>query len=104
MFALDPQALHRFRFALVHHLLKHKASTYNEESAHKLTVQTAEKTLLQKVEHTTIPVDPLFYEDDTLQEFVGEIKNLNSDKSPGDDGITNRMIPGRRPEVYKDLV
>jgi len=27
-----------------------------------------------------------------LQELVGEIKNLNSDKSSGDDGITNRMI------------
>jgi len=27
---LDPQAWHRFRFALGHHLLKHKASPYNE--------------------------------------------------------------------------
>jgi len=31
---LDPQAWHRFRYALGHHLLRHKASPYNEEAAH----------------------------------------------------------------------
>jgi len=34
---LDPQAWHWFRFAVGHHLLKHKASPYNEEGAHKST-------------------------------------------------------------------
>ena len=78
---LVPQAWHRFRFALRHHLLRHKASPYNEEAAHKLTVHSAVTALLHKVEHPTLPVDPLFYEDITLQELqvVGETKNLNSD-------------------------
>jgi len=89
---LDPQAWHRFRFALGHHLVKHNASPYNEEAAHKLTVHSAVTALFHKVEHPTLPVDPLFCEDITLQELVGEIKNFNSDKSPGDDGIANRMI------------
>jgi len=60
---LDPQAWRRFRFALGHHLLRHKASPYNEEAAHKLTVHSAVTALLHKVEHP----DPLFYEDITLQ-------------------------------------
>jgi hypothetical protein len=53
---------------------------------------------LHKVEHPTLPVDPLFYEDITLHKLAGEIKNLNSDKSPGDDGITNRMIQAAGPK------
>ena len=68
---LDPQERHRFRFALGHHLLKNKVSPYNEEAAHKLTVHTAVAALLHKVEHPTLPVDPLFYEDITRQELVG---------------------------------
>jgi len=91
-FTLDPHAWHCFKFVLGYHLLKHKVSPYNEEAAHKLNVHTAVTALLHKVEHPTLPVDSLFYENITLQEIVGEIKNLNSDKSLGDDGITNRMI------------
>jgi len=34
---LDPQAWHRFRYALGHHLLKHKSSPYNEAAAHKVS-------------------------------------------------------------------
>jgi hypothetical protein len=75
---LDPQAWHRFRFALGHHLLKHKALPYNEEAAHKLSVHTAVTALLHKVEHPTLPVDPLFYEDITLRELAAETKNLTS--------------------------
>ena len=41
---LDPQAWHRFRFALGHHLLRHKASLYNEEAAHKLTDRSNSST------------------------------------------------------------
>jgi len=103
-FTLDPQAWHRVRFALGHHLLKHKASPYNEEAAHKLTVHSAVTALLHKVEHPTLPLDPLFYEYITLQEFIGEIQNLDSDKSPGDDGITNRMIQAAGLKFKKDLV
>jgi len=57
---LDPQAWHRFRYALGHHLLKHKASPYNQKASHKLTVHTAVTALLHKVEHPTLPEDPLF--------------------------------------------
>jgi len=46
---------------------------------HKLTVHTAVTALLHKVEHPTLLVDPLFYEDVSLQELIGAIKNLNSD-------------------------
>jgi len=34
---LDPQAWHRFRYALGHHLLNHKSSPYNEAAAQKLS-------------------------------------------------------------------
>ena len=95
---LDPQAGHGFRHALGHHLLRHKASPYNEEAAQKVTVHFAVRQLLHKVENPTLPVDPLFYEDITLHELADEIKNLNSDKSPGDDGITNRMIQAAGPK------
>jgi len=93
----DPLAWHRFRYALGHHLLRH--SPYNEEAAQKVTVHFAVCALLHKVEHPTLPVDPLFYEDITLHKLAGasEIKNLNSDKSPGDDEITNRMIQAAGP-------
>ena len=101
---LDPQAWHRFRFALGHHLLKHKASPFNGEAAHKLSVHTAVTALLHKVEHPTLPVDHLFYEDITLQELVGEVKNLNSDKSPGDNGITNRMIQAAGPKLIRSCM
>ena len=62
-----------------------------------MTVHTAVTALLHKLEHPTLP-DPLFYEDITLHELAGEIKNLNSDKSPRDDGITNQMIQAAGPK------
>jgi len=88
----NPQAWHCFTYALRHHLLKHKSSPYNEAAAHKLSVHSAVRALLRKVEHIILPVDPLFHEEITRQELAAEIKKLNSDKSPGDDGITNRMF------------
>ena len=60
------------------------------------------RALLHKVEHPTLPVDLLYYEDITLHELAAGIKNLNSDKSPGDDGITNHMIQAAGP-TYTDL-
>jgi len=56
------------------------------------------RELLHKVEHPTLPVDPLFYEDIALHELDAEIKNLNSEKSLGDDGITNCMIQAAGPK------
>jgi len=46
---LDPQAWHRFRYALGHHLLKLKSSPYDEAAAHKLSVHSTVRALLQKV-------------------------------------------------------
>jgi len=56
------------------------------------------REILHKIEHPTLPVDPLFYEDITLHELAGEIKNLNSDKSPEYDGIKNCMIQAAGPK------
>ena len=36
------------------------------------------REFLHKVEHPTLPVDPLFYEDITLRELAAETKNLTS--------------------------
>ena len=88
--ALDPQAWHRFRYTLGHHLLKHAQSPYDEAAAHR--IMTSEKQTLHKVEHPILPINPLFHQDIEPQELKNEIKKLNSDKYPGDDGITNRMI------------
>jgi len=97
----DPQAWHRFRYAPGHHLLKHKSSPYNEAVAHKLSVHSAVRALLRKVEHPILPVDPLFHEEIIRQELAAEIQKLDFDKSPGDDGITNRMIQAAGPQFQQ---
>ena len=48
LLTLDPQAWHRFRYALGHHLLKHAQSPYDEAAAHRVT--TSEKQTLYQVE------------------------------------------------------
>jgi hypothetical protein len=98
---LDPQAWHRFRYALGHHLLKHAQSPYNEAAAHRVT--TSENQTLHKVDHPTLPIDPLFHKEIELHELKDEIKKLNSDKSPGDDGITNRMLQAGGPKFQEIL-
>ena len=44
------------------------------------------------MEHPTLLTDPLFHKIIDLPELKRETKNLNPDKSPGDDGVSNRMI------------
>jgi len=78
----DPQAWHRFRYALEHHLLKHRSSPYNEAAAQKLSVRLAVRALLHKVEHPILPVDPLFHETITTQELAAEIKKTESRQIP----------------------
>jgi len=56
----DPPTWHRFRYALGHHLLKHKSSPYNEAAAQKIAMHSAARALLYKVEYPILPVDPLF--------------------------------------------
>jgi len=97
----DPQAWHRFRYALGHHLLRHAQSPYDEAAAYRVT--TSEKQTLHQVEHPILPIDPLFHKDIEAQELQNEIKKLNSDKSPGDDGITNCMIQAGGPKFEEIL-
>ena len=99
----DPQTWHRFRYALGHHLLKHKSSPYNEAAAQKIAMHSAARALLYKVEYPILPVDPLFQQEITRQEVVSEIKKLNSDKSPGEVGITNRMLQVAGPK-FQELI
>jgi len=98
---LDPQAWHRFRYALGHQLLQHAQSPYDQAAAHRVT--TSEKQTLHKVEHPIIPIDPLFHQDIEPQELNNGIKKLNSDKSPEDDGITNRMIQAGGP-IFQEIL
>jgi len=70
--------------------LQHAQSPYDQAAAHRVT--PSEKQTLQRVEHPILPIDPLFHQDIEPQELNNEIKKLNTEKSPGDDGITNCMI------------
>ena len=42
----------------------------------------------------TAPIDPLFVDSFHLKETQDAMRALNKDKSPGPDGITNRMLAG----------
>jgi len=84
-----------------YHLLKHEQSLYDEAAAHRVT--TSGKQTLHKVEHPILPIDPLFHQDIEAQESKNDIKKLNSDKSPRDDGITNRMIQAGGPKFEEIL-
>jgi len=81
--------------------LKHAQSPYDEAAAHRVT--TSEKQTLHQVEHPILPIDLLFHTDIEPQELHDEIKKLNSDTSPGDDGITNRMIQAGGPKFEEIL-
>ena len=76
--------------------MKHAQSPYDEAAAHRVT--TSQKQTLYQVEHPILPINPLFHTDIEPRELQNEIKKLNSDKSPGDDGITNRMIQAGGPK------
>jgi len=81
--------------------LKHAQSPYDEAAAHRVT--TSEKQTIYQVEHHILPIDPLFHTEIEPQELQNEIKKLNSDKSPGDDGITNCMIQAGGPKFEEIL-
>jgi len=57
------------------------------------------------VEHPILPIDLLFHQDiaSDPQELKDEIKKLTSDKSPGDNSITNRMIQAGGPKFQHFL-
>ena len=98
---LNPPTWHRFRYALGHHLLKHAQTPCDEASAHIVT--TGEKQKLPKVEQPILRIDPLFHQDIEPHELMNDINKLNSDKSPRDDGFTNRMIQAGGPKFEEIL-
>ena len=57
------------------------------------------------MEHPILPIDLLFHQDiaSDPQELKDEIKKLTSDKSPGDNSITNRMIQAGGPKFQEIL-
>jgi len=81
--------------------LKHAQSLYDEAAAHRVT--TSGKQTLHKVEHPILPIDPLFHQDIEPHELMNDINKLNSDKSPRDDGFTNRMIQAGGPKFEEIL-
>ena len=86
----NPSAWHRFRYALGHHLFGHPRSPYDEQAARIAHSQVP--TLLRSIQSPTSTPDPLFTSPLSEQELEDEIKKLPPDKSPGEDGVTNRMI------------
>jgi len=99
---LDPQAWQRFRCALGHHLLRQKASPYNEEAAEKLSVYFAVRVLLHKVEHPTLPVDLILRGYYTTR-TCGRNQKHEFGQIPGRWWNHKPHDPGNRPKVYKAL-
>ena len=46
----------------------------------------------RSIRHPTFPPDPLFADTITPDEVSTVLKDLNPDKAPGEDGVTNRML------------
>jgi len=87
---LNPLNWHCFRFALGHHLFKHKLSPYDEKEA---TLISSRHNSVQAQASTDTPnTHPLFILPFTLLELTTQIKKLFPDKSSGPSGITNRML------------
>jgi hypothetical protein len=85
---LNPLAWHQYRFALSHPLQGHKESPNDEAEARRID------TLDIRNLPATAPIDPLFVDPFHLKETQDAMRALNKDKSPGPDGITNRMLTG----------
>jgi len=87
---LNPLNWHCYRFALGHHLFKHKLSPYDEKEA---TLISSRHTSVQAQVSTATPnTHPLFMLPFTLLELTTQIKKLCPYKSSGSSGITNRML------------
>jgi len=86
--SLNPLAWHQYRFALSHPLQGHKESPYDEAEARRIDTLNIRNSL------AIAPTDPLFTDPLHLKETQEALRVLNKDKSPGPDGITNRMLTG----------
>jgi len=81
---------HRFRYALGHHMFRHKESPFNEKEA--LSIQSSATRIAHEIANLTHPIDPLFESPIHKKEVMAEMQRLTLDKSPGPDGVTNRML------------
>jgi len=83
----DPLVWHRFRYALGHHMFRHKESPFNEKQA--FSIQSFATRIAHEIDH---PLNPLFESPIHKKEVMDEMQRLITDKSPGPDGVTNRML------------
>jgi len=88
----DPLVWHRFRFALGHHMFRHKESTFNEKEAFSFQMQSSATRIAHEIANPTHPIKPLFESPIHKKEVMDEMQRLTPDKSPGPDGVTNCML------------
>ena len=81
---------HHYRSTLGQDLIRHKESPHNEEAAQ--TLQARAKAVEAQAANPSLPIDPLFDTPILMSELDAALKALIPDKSPGEDGITNRML------------
>lgn len=86
---------HHYRSTLGQNLIEHKESPHNEETAK--TLQARAPMVAAQAAHPTQPINPLFDTPILMSELVAALKALIPDKSPGEDGITNRMLQSGGP-------
>jgi len=87
----DPLVWHRFRYALGHHMFCHKESPFDKKEA--LSIQSSATRIAHEIANSTHPIDPLFESPIHKKAVMDEMQRLTPDKSPGLDGVTNRLLP-----------
>jgi len=73
-----------------HHMFRHKESPFNEKVAS--FIQSSTTRIAYEIANPTHPIDPLFESPIHKKEVMDEMQRLTHDKSPGPDGVTNRML------------
>jgi hypothetical protein len=91
-----------YRFALGHHRRNHPKSPFDEREADRIDQVTRNLHLISRTQqdHNGCPV-PNFPLID--QETLRHLKIAPPNKSPGEDGISNRMLQAGGPEFQKTL-
>jgi len=75
---------------LGHHIFRHEESPFNEKEA--LSIQSSATMIAHEIANPTHQIDPLFESLIHKKEVMAEMQRLTLDKSPGPDGVTNRML------------
>ena len=73
-------------------MFRRKESPFNEKEA--LSIQSSATRMAHEIARAnpTHPIDPLFESPIHKKEAMDEMQKLTPDKSPGPDGVTNRML------------